>query len=225
MTNKRVFQALDFDRTIFRTRTMQQKLIDALALYRPGLEKEIEKESIAHGARGESFFIFQYLRERLGTVDFPDFMTQFRASTPVDALVKDGAHERLAYAFSQPGWSGGIMTYGAPEDQRMKLDMLDMAKYPHYITSTPDKGAIIASWLQPDGTFLLPDEYGGGVVDVVTLDDDKLRAFQGLPKQAYGMWLTKDAEALTQVPQELQDRVVPVKDLFESIDHLKNILT
>ena len=223
--NKRVFHALDFDRTIFRTRTMEQKLMDALAVYRPGIEKELQKQSIEHGARGESFFVFQYLKERLGPIDFPVFFDAFHKTVPVDDLLRPGARERLAFAASKAEWSGGVMTFGSFDDQRLKLMLVDMEHYPHLVTNTPDKGFIIDGWKQPDGTFELPEEFGGGVVDIVTLDDDKLRAFDNLPEGAYGIWLTVDPAASSHIRDELKTRVYAATDLFGSITLLTKILS
>ena len=224
MTSRRVFHALDFDRTIFRTRTMEQKLIEALAYYRPGVEKELQKQSIEHGARGESFFVFTYLKERLGPIDFPVFFDAFHKAVPVDDLLRPGARERLAFAASKPGWSGGIMTFGAYEDQQLKLKLVELDAYPHLITNTPDKGFIIGGWKQADGTFHIPEELGAAVVDCVVLDDDKLRAFNDLPVGAYGVWLTADPAGSMQIGDDLKGRVFVACDLFGSIEILRNLL-
>lgn len=62
------------------------------------------------------------------------------------------------------------------------------------------------------------------MVDCVVLDDDKLRAFNDLPVGAYGVWLTADPAGSMQIGDDLKGRVFVARDLFGSIEILRNLL-
>ncbi len=224
-SEKRVFQALDLDRTLLNTSVLELKLRQTVAKFDAKLAVALEEESDAFSARGESFPIFRYLRQQLG----PDYLAYVeylkQEITPQDIL-NEGATERLAYAEKYPAWSGGILTYGDPAGQALKLELTGLRAYPHIITDTHEKGALFASWQLPDGSYQLPDEFDGRVVDIVTLDDDKLTAFNHLPKDhAFGVWLTNQADAAEKIPAALSKRVVPVRHLRESMQRLEAFLT
>ena len=56
------------------------------------------------------------------------------------------------------------------------------------VTGTPEKGVVIESWRQEDGTFRLPEVFSMPrlVVRDIVLVDDKATAFQNLPKNVRG---------------------------------------
>lgn len=218
-----VFQALDLDRTLFDTHALELKLQEVARQFDPELADELRQESERYTSRGASFPIFRYLRQRLGE-RFPAYVTLLKSRVTPDELLCDGAKDRLAFAGSQAGWSGGIITYGDPDGQRLKLELCGLERYPHLITDTVEKGSVFTSWIQPDGTYRLPDELGGHTVDILTLDDDKLAAFNEYPDTAYGVWITPDPDAEKNIPTELSNRVVSAPSLKQSIERLKNLL-
>lgn len=221
---KRVFQAIDLDRTLFNTSVLEEKLQQTARQFDEGLATALQQESEAHVARGESFHAFRYLKEQLGD-QYEAYLELLKASSSPDALLMPGAAERLQYALSREEWAGGIVTYGDPEGQRLKLQLSGLAEYPHLITDKTEKGSLLASWRQPDGTYLLPPELGEYIVDTVTLDDDKLTAFVQYPDNAYGVWITQRADAPELLPASLKDRVAIAPTLFESMERLEAFLS
>lgn len=83
--------------------------------------------------------------------------------------------EGLIAEINTRGIDFGIMTYGDPEYQRLKLELMGLSDVPVLVTSEPGaKASLIGSWRQDDGVFVLPDTLGGHEVERVILVDDKL---------------------------------------------------
>ncbi len=184
----------------------------------PGLGTELDNRFEAAYAREETFFVLAYLRQEKGQAWLTDLVEKVVRKHGAEAFKLPGVNERLDAAdvlsSCTPSW--GILTYGDMVDQRMKLGIVGLESAPVYFTDTPDKGFLIASWQQPDGTFLLPAEYGGGVASKISLEDDKLRAFQGLPRGAYGVWITDKSDAQLLLDAEGVTNIAPAVSVKES---------
>lgn len=135
-----------------------------------------------------------------------------------EAFLRPGAKERLAFAdtVTDARPSAGILTYGDEIDQRMKLEIAGLADVPMILSPTPNKSEVLRLWQQSDSAFQLPLEFGAQIVTAITLEDDKLRAFDDMPSGVIGIWV--NATNTHETPVHL----VRVNNLLESIEYLKN---
>lgn len=221
------FQVIDLDRTLFDTPRFVRALTERIDRDEPGVGRHLYEQMEAAYKAGETFFLLRHLRQVNGDVWFEQLVASVIEEHGAEAFMLPGARGRIQIADSlssaRPSW--GILTYGDDIDQRMKLAIAGLAGVPAIITQTEVKGTVIRSWQQPDGTFKLPEAYGGGVVDTVTLEDDKLRAFYDLPENASGIWLTEDETAVEQVQVAGLANVVVSRSLHESIALLSDAST
>ena len=221
----RVFQLIDLDRTLFNTSKFTKLITNGVDKLTPGLGAELDQHFEAAYKQGETFFVLRHLREQYGDDWFEALVADIIDTHGAEAFLLPGFKERLAfaeaYSAAHPGW--GILTYGDLQDQTIKLRIAGLDTAPVLLTDTPDKGAIIASWQLEDGTYHLPGAFGDQIVDSVTFEDDKLRAFYDMPKNATGVWITQDPQAKERITEAGFTNVVPAQDLFASIESIKNI--
>lgn len=218
-----LFQIFDFDRTLFDTSAFTKALTDEIDRTEPGMGAELDRQFEEAYSREETFFILRHLRSEKGDTWFEALVERVVEQKGAESLMLPGARERLAFADTlatqHPAW--GILTYGDEVDQLMKLRIAGLEDAPLVIADTPDKGAIIASWKQSDGTFKLPDAFGGATVERLTFEDDKLRAFIGLPENARGIWITQFDDAARRISDAgLTGVVVPATGLAESSTYI-----
>jgi len=226
------FQLIDLDRTLFDTAAFVAAITQEVDSTQPGLGAELRARFEAAYKKEQTFFLLRYLRQEKGDAWFEDVVSRIVERDGAGAFMMPGARERIAYAETwqladdyTPAW--GIFTYGDPVDQLMKLRILELEDAPVYICETPGKARVIHSWVQPDGRFRLPQEFGGVVVNRLTLEDDKLRAFEGLPVHVTGFWIGAPADtevalaAVSRLDLGRTSRVVPVRDLYDSVAQLK----
>lgn len=214
-----IFQLIDLDRTIFDTSGFIKAITDEINLTEPGVGTELDTRYEAAYKKEETFFLLRYLREERGDEWFEELVKRVVEKIGAPALLLTGVRERLSLADAvtdyRPSW--GVMTFGDKVDQLMKLLIVGLQDAPILLTDTPDKAGLMRSWQQPDGTFQLPLEFGGGVVDYLTLEDDKLRAFVGLPEGAHGFWVTQDEEEIA------RQRLVELGEVATSVTIVKNL--
>lgn len=223
MTNRRVFQLLDLDRTLFDTVRFVKFITDEIDKTNKGLGKKLNEQFEAAYASGETFFVMRYLREHFGDQAFETLVERTVEREGSDSLLLPGARERIVLADElsslRPSW--GILTFGDAADQLLKIRIVGFERAPLFIAETPDKGPLIASWHTSDGTFALPESLGGHIADELIFEDDKLRAFNDLPENVLGMWITQVDDAHEKM-NEADLSVVPVRHLAESVEYLKN---
>lgn len=222
MKPNNIFQLIDFDRVLFDTPRFVRALTDEIDTVQPGYGSALYQRFQQAYTREETFFIMQHLRRERGDAWFEDIATRVVRRFGGAYFLLPGVHERLTasntLSMARPSW--GILTYGHVVDQAMKLAIVGLDEAAVHYTDTPDKGYVIAEWQQPDGRFRLPDSLGGGFVDSVTLEDDKLRAFQGLPSKALGIWITQDNNASQRLGEVAFSNVKAAQNLAESIEIL-----
>lgn len=225
MAKSRVFQLIDLDRTIFDTSRFVKLITDEIDTTHPGVGTELDERFEAAYKNEETFFLLRHLRELLGDEPFEQLVERIVLREGVDSLLKPGTKERLLFANEisslQPAW--GILTYGDEIDQTMKLRLLGLQDIPTLILPTPNKGEIIKTWQNEDGTFTLPDVFGGHVVDHLSLEDDKLRAFIGKPDGVHGLWMVNPQNS-QHLSEDVLAGVTPINDFYESINYLEKHL-
>lgn len=217
-----IFQLIDLDRTLFDTVGFINEVLRKVNMLDPELGAQLGARFEASYNAERTFFVLRYLREKLGDETLERFVAEVAEEHRAHSFLLRGAKERLreAHHLSRHQPSHGIMTYGDEIDQLLKIRIAGLGHLPVYVTETPNKSALMKSWQQADGTFRLPDAFGGGIVEQLVLEDDKLRAFTDLPEGALGIWITDDEDPHHRL-EEAQVKVIPVRDLHESIDVLK----
>jgi len=218
-TATKSFQLVDLDRVIFDTARFVAALTEVIRQTEPELSALLQEQFDSAYAKEETFFLLRYLRHTKGNDWFENLAHTIITEHGVEEFILPGARERLAPAARGEGdMNIGIITYGDVIDQRLKLKMLGFEHVPTYFADTPDKAWLIRSWKQPDGRFQLPDEFGGGIAETIILEDDKLRAFDGLPEGAFGVWITQHPDAKQRLAEKELERVRIARSLKESIE-------
>jgi len=220
--SRKLFQVIDFDRTIFDTALFIEALTTYVDREHPGLGKGLKEAVEAAYKQEKTFFLLRYLREALGLKKFEALVDQVILENGSEAFFLPGARERLAMAESltdaRPAF--GIVTFGDEVDQLMKIHAVKLDMVPVLVTKTPQKAEVVASWLTPTGYFRLPEVFGGTLVEEITIEDDKLRAFHDLPENVTGIWVMEDpGEKINDMPVGIHH----VKNLRESIQLLKEL--
>lgn len=227
--SRNLFQLIDLDRTIFDTERFAKALTDEIEASEPGVGADLEARFEAAYANEETFFLLRFLRESRGDEWFEGLVGRVVQKIGPQSLVLPGVAQRLALADElsdmRPSW--GILTFGDEVDQRMKARLIGLEHAPMLLSHTPDKGELIKSWQQADGTFILPKEFGGGVVECLTLEDDKLRAFSNLPVGVRGFWLMTGAHTAERLEMAQKDgslgTVMAVGSLSDVSGHLQSL--
>jgi hypothetical protein len=219
-----VFHIIDLDRTLIDTSKLAKHLKEIVAIDNPDLALAIENEIQKYAQLNTSFFIFEFIAKHTGYDVLDKYIDELSAVLQASELLLPGAKSRMAFSNSQPEWGMGILTYGSPHDQEIKLKLAGLDSERRMITDNPKKGAVIASWKLPDGTYELPIEFGGQIADVLIFDDDKLVAFDDLPSDVLGQWITRASVDKIDDSQSLPENIQQVADLEASVMYLKTKL-
>lgn len=224
-SNKSLFQVIDLDRTLFDTSKFAKLITDEVNKLHPGVGSDLDQKFEDAYKNDTTFFMLRHLREEMGDTAFEQMVQEVVMREGVDSLLMPGAKERLLFAHevsdSLPAW--GILTYGDEIDQLMKLQLVGLQEAPTLILSTPNKSEAIHTWQNDDGTFTLPAVFGGATVDSITLEDDKLRAFIGMPENVTGIWMVNTQNKDQLRSESLPSNVKPVDSLYESIQYLRSL--
>ncbi len=217
MTKPKVFQLIDLDRTLFDTSKFVKALTDNLDTAHPEVGRELDRRFETAYKNDETFFLLRYLRKEHGDQWFNELVQKVIAKHGAAAFAMPGVSERIVLADMLGGW--GILTYGDTIDQELKCRIIGLEHAPMYVLDTPDKSAVIAKWKLPDGRFQLPKVFGGEVADIVTLEDDKHRAFTDLPDNTVGVWITPPQSPIAF--ERVHGAMFSARDLSESTELLK----
>jgi len=224
-----IFQLIDLDRTLFNTSRFAEVVNNIVDRWEPGLGKEIGERFEATYKSEVTFFVLEFIRERFGPEKYAELTKEVAKHFQPEELYLPGAKERITRAEELTSFrpAYGILTMAqSPADQHMKLGLIGLEDVPVLITDTPDKAAVIRSWMTPEGKFQLPFEFGGELVDELTFEDDKIRAFIGLPEHVTGVWITSREDAAERLEETGLQNVHIANDLLESYDLLaRNIAT
>lgn len=178
------FYIIDFDRTLADSDKLLDVFIGVVSHYLELPLAEIEKADADVKARGDSFDTASYVRDQLnkqGEAErWSDLEKQFIHESRALNMLLPGASE-LLQALTDGGYRYGILTYGNPLWQRLKLTAAGFNHIHRIILEQKEKGKLVSSWRQANGTFHLPQEYGGGTVDRIIMIDDKAVSFDGFP--------------------------------------------
>jgi FMN phosphatase YigB (HAD superfamily) len=194
------FYILDFDRTLADTDKLLEVFIQVANQYIDLSPQQVTAADASVKQTGDSFDTASYVRDYLREHDRDDAWDQLERqfiheSRSLDMLLP-GAAELLS-ALDTQGAQYGILTYGNPPWQHLKLTAAGFNHIPRIVITTKQKGILINSWQQTDHTFALPQEFGGGTAKEIVLVDDKAVSFDGFPSvSARGYWVLDPAHEL-----------------------------
>jgi len=185
--NISTYYILDLDRTLFDTEKSTQVMRGVVALHDTDLAAALEQRFEESTLLGESFSMRDFIAENVGEEAMLKVEALYHAAALDHDLLNPSARELLSYIRSQQGSEMGILTYGSPLGQAMKIKAVtELDGIPFLITPETFKGAQIASWHQADGYYHLPAELGGFLAKHIVFVDDKPFSFKGLPIDCTG---------------------------------------
>lgn len=218
------FYIVDFDRTLVDTDKMTEVFIEIAEEHGAISREQIQKANDDVTRTGDSFDTAGYVRDRLMSED---------RGEEWDALEKQYIHESRSLNYLLPGaaelleWLAahgkryGILTYGNPLWQHIKLTASGFNHVRHIILEQKEKGKLIASWQRDAETFRLPEAFGGGWADYIVLIDDKAVSFADLPAApTRGYWVLDAAHELPSQQGSVPDNVARCQTLQDVIKSL-----
>jgi hypothetical protein len=111
----------------------------------------------------------------------------------------------------------GIITFGEPEHQRLKLQLTGLDEIPYMLADTPEKAAEMGRWKQKGGSFRLPAAFNAQISEVreIVLVDDKAAAFIGIPSGVRGyLYRPVGREVLDFQVGDVPSSVMTITDLL-----------
>jgi len=186
-SNASTFYLLDLDRTLFNTEKAMDVMRGVVALHNSELAMALEQRFEEYTLLGESFSARDFIVETIGEEEMLKVEAKYHDVALGHDLLNPGAKELLEYIRTLERADVGILTYGSPLGQTMKINAATgLEGVPFSITGETYKGAQIAAWRQDDELYHLPDELGGAVAKTIVFVDDKPFSFKGLPIDCIG---------------------------------------
>jgi len=183
-TNLKTFYIVDFDRTLADSEKLFDMFVTMAQRYTALPEAQITAAHEQMIAKGDSFDTASYVRDHMREAGEGDRWNDLEKhyiheSRSVNMLLP-GARDLLD-EFRIRGERFGILTYGNPFWQHLKLSAVGFNHLHRIVMVQKQKGKLVSSWQQSDGSFHLPQEFGGGTVDRIVMLDDKAVSFDGFP--------------------------------------------
>jgi phosphoserine phosphatase len=218
------FYIVDFDRTLVDSDKMTEVFIEVAEQYDAISREQVLKADADMKRLGDSLDTAGYVR---------DHMNEQGRSDEWEKLEKQFIHESRALNYLMPGaaelleWLAengkpyGILTYGNPLWQRLKLTAAGFNHVRHIIMEQKEKGKFISSWQRENGTFHLPDAFGRGDVNRIVMIDDKAISFSNFPSgPSKGFWVLDPANELPSQQGTVPENVTRYNDLSAVIKAL-----
>lgn len=221
---KSEFYIVDFDWTLANTDKLNEVFFEIVEQYHAIARDEIVKAREDVQRTGDSFDTAGYVRDRLHDEgrgeEWADLEKRYIHESRALNYLMPGAAELLEWLAAN-GKRYGILTYGNPLWQRLKLTAAGFNHVPHIIMEQKEKGKFVASWRQGDGSFRIPDALGRGSADRIIMIDDKAISFdQFPPESAQGFWILDPEHELRPQQGTVPTNVVRYKNLLELVEQL-----
>lgn len=217
VASSKTFYIVDFDRTLVDSEKLFDVFVAVSGQYVAIPETQIASAHEQMIAKGDSFDTASYVRDNLadqGAIDqWEKLEKQFIHESRSLNMLLPGAQELLD-ALGRDHKPHGILTYGNPLWQHLKLTAAGFNHVRRIVTVNKQKGRLVASWQQPDGTFKLPGEFGGDIVDRIVMVDDKAVSFEGFPSApSQGYYVIDTDNALPSQQGDIPANVIHCNDL------------
>lgn len=221
-----IYYVLDLDRCLANTGKLYNLLEQIVAERTSVMHEGSEQAQTMTERSGGSFDTVSFVRERLeevGQSELWDVLeNEFIHRAKMEDMLEPGA-KTFIKILDDAHIPYGILTFGGETWQRMKLQATNLEKIPYLITHTKEKGRLLASWRQANGTFQLPEELVVNNIanaSSLVLVDDKVISFVDLPQGVKGILVRPEGNTSaseTVVPEA----VVQVRDLIVAKDLIK----
>lgn len=220
MTDLATFYIVDFDRTLADSEKLFEVFVEVSQQYTMLPQEQIVAAHEQMIRKGDSFDTASYIRDHLFEAGEGDKWNELEKRFIHEArslnMLLPGANELLE-ALHAREQRYGILTYGNPLWQHLKLTATGFNHIHRIITVNKQKGKLVASWQQSDGSFKLPSEFGGGSVDRVVMIDDKALSFEGFPGfPSQGYYVVDPENALPSQQGETPENVTHCQTLTEA---------
>lgn len=224
MKQSNTFYILDFDRTLADSDKLLGVFIEVVNQYIDLPLEQVQKIDADIKAKGDSFDTATFVRDQLAAQsrvgEWDKLQQQFIHEARSLNMLLPGASELLEL-LDVRSLRYGILTYGNPLWQHLKLSASGFNRVPRIVTTDKHKGVLITSWQQDRGSFVLPGEFGGGEAERIVLIDDKAASFDGFPGEpSHGYQVLDYATALPAQLGEVPHNVTHVSSLQEVIELL-----
>lgn len=217
---------VDFDRTLVNTDKLLEVFVEISDTYFNISREQLLKAEVDVRARGDSNDIASYVRDHLISIgrgeEWADLEKRFIHESRSFNYMLPGAAELLEWLAAN-GKRFGILTYGNPLWQRLKLTAAGFNHEHHIVMEYKEKGRFISNWQRSDGTFRIPDSLGQGTADSIVMLDDKAISFSQFPlSPSKGFWVLDPAHELPSQQGSVPTNVTRCKDLYAVIDALED---
>lgn len=180
------FYIIDFDRTLADSDKLLEVFIEVANEFFEIPREQIDRADADVKARGDSFdtasFVRDYLHDHGEGDKWNELEKRFIHQSRSLNMLLPGAAELLDHLRST-GERYGILTYGNPLWQHLKLAAAGFNHVNRIVMEYKEKGCFVASWQNETGDFELPQEFGGGQAKRIVMFDDKAVSFDGFPPE------------------------------------------
>lgn len=224
-----IFYIVDFDRTLADSDKLLEVFIEVAQEFFEIPREQIERADADVKARGDSFDTASFVRNQLindhGEAGrWEELEKHFIHQSRSLNMLLPGAAELLDFLRSN-GKRYGILTYGNPLWQHLKLAAAGFNHVNRIVMEQKEKGKLISSWQNNTGIFELPQEFGGGEVDQIVMFDDKAVSFDGFPPEpSKGYQVVDSVHILPSQVGDLPSNVTRVPDLTVVKQHILDTL-
>lgn len=220
------FYIVDFDRTLVDSDKLLEVFIEIANNYFNIPRAQIEKADADIKKKGDSLDTAGFVRDHLidegRSEEWADLEKQFIHESRALNYLLPGAGELLEWLAAN-GKRYGILTYGNPLWQHLKLTASGFNHVRHIILVDKEKGKFISNWQLPDGSFRIPDSLGRGDANSIIMIDDKAVSFAGYPNSpSRGYWVLDPSKELPSQQGEVPSNVSHYSDLFTVIQDLSS---
>lgn len=224
------FVLLDLDRTLIRTIYIHDIFVDLVQKryqLKPGL---ITRACKATEATGGSFDTAGYIRQILQSdANYSDVESEmnalkkdFVAEVSGDENMFEPGALNFLKRLHRTQTPHGIITYGSQWWQETKIAAAKLENALYLIVPDARKGMLVASWVNKNGHYELPEEFSEIGVRIsaktICLVDDKATSFQWLPEiSATGYWYAgrNESDLLPSQSGEVASNVTKIYSLNE----------
>jgi hypothetical protein len=185
------FYVLDLDRCLIDTDRLQRAMMHVIEKDTDIDGVRLDEGRVAYEASGGSFDTAKYVTDLFKSEGRKDGRELWNSIAQAATAEAQGEDMLLPYAaellarLKHEGRAFGILTYGGRMWQETKITASGLADIPHIVTPIKEKGILLTSWKQEDGSFLIPAPLGGGRVlraRSLVFIDDKPVSFKGIPE-------------------------------------------
>jgi FMN phosphatase YigB (HAD superfamily) len=212
--HNQTYYILDLDRTLLNTDKAAELMRHAVSWHNSDLAGELAQRIEDYTLLGESFSMRDFIVERIGEDGIVEIEAKYKELSAAADVLNPGAQLLLDYLQDKPHVGVGILTFGSPLGQAMKIHAAGLAMLPFLVTGETFKGEQISSWRREDGLYQLPSELGGGTTNHIVFVDDKPFSFKGLAADCRGYWVKSLYDA---GKEKLPSYVLPVESLKDII--------